>query len=289
MSDVPASAAADGAPTPGGSSPQGDGAHLRVSRPRPHVCLLTLDRPDARNAYSQRMIDALLASLRDAEDDPTIRCVVITGAGRAFSAGGDLKLMQQRAGMFAGDAVALAQRYRRTIQRIPKALEDFNKPIIAAINGAAIGAGLDLACMCDIRVASSRARFGETFVKVGLVPGDGGAWVLSRAVGFAHAIELALTGDVIDARRALQIGLVTHVVEPDALLDHALDIAQRIAANAPLAVQLTRRAFHQAHRQSLTQALETAASYQGMAQRTSDHLEGVAAILEKRSPEFKGE
>ncbi len=262
-------------------------AHLQVQHLDGHLCVITLNRPDARNAYSQQMVDLLLDSLAKAEANDDVRCVIITGAGRAFSAGGDLKLMQQQAGMFAGHSVALAQNYRRTIQRIPKALEDFGKPLIAAVNGAAIGAGLDLACMCDIRVASSKARFGETFVKVGLVPGDGGAYILARVVGFAHAIELSLTGDVINAERAAQIGLVNHVTEPDMVLDKAIQIGRRIAANAPLAVQLTRRAIHLAHRQTLQQALETAAAFQGMVQKTQDHQEGVSAILEKRAPEFK--
>ncbi len=261
---------------------------LSMGGARGQVLLITFNRPEARNAYSAEMVDSLLAALAWAEDQPSVRCVVITGAGRAFNAGGDLKLMRQHSGMFEGSPSELAQRYRRTIQRIPKALEDYSKPLIAAVNGAAIGAGLDLACMCDVRVASEAAAFGETFVKIGLVPGDGGAYVLARVVGFAHALEMALTGEIIDARRALAIGLVNHLVAPEALLDRAFEIADLIASNAPVAVQLTRRAFYQAHRQSLIQALETAAAYQGIVQNTDDHLEGVAALLDKRKPDFKG-
>lgn len=254
-----------------------------------HVLTLTLDRPDARNAYSQAMVDSILSALARAERDPQVRCVILTGAGSAFSAGGDLKLMRQQQGMFTGPPVELAQRYRQTIQQIPRALEEFPKPLVAAINGPAIGAGLDLACMCDLRVCSEKARFGETFVKVGLVPGDGGAYLLARVVGVAHTMELALTGDVIDAQRALQIGLVSRVVPHDELLEAAGALAARIAANAPLAVGLTRRAILQAHRQTLPQALDTAAAYQGMVQNTRDHLEAVDAILGRREPDFQGE
>lgn len=253
-----------------------------------HVALLTLDRPDARNAYSQEMVTSLVTCLGSAQADPQVRCVILTGAGKAFSAGGDLKLMRDHGGMFAGDPFALRNNYQHGIQSVPRAMEAIQKPLIAAINGAAIGAGLDLACMCDIRVASQRARFGSTFVKLGLVPGDGGAFLLQRAVGFAHAAELTLTGDIIDAQRALQIGLVSHVVPPEELMPLAQQIAERVSRNAPIAVQLTRRALRLAHHQTLEQALETASTYQGIAQNTHDHDEGVAALLEKRDPQFKG-
>jgi enoyl-CoA hydratase/carnithine racemase len=253
-----------------------------------HVAVLTLDRPDARNAYSQEMVSSLVACLGSAQADPLVRCIIITGAGKAFSAGGDLKLMRDHDGMFAGDPFALRNNYQSGIQSVPRAVEATQKPMIAAINGAAIGAGLDLACMCDIRLASSRAKFGSTFVKLGLVPGDGGAFLLQRAVGFAHAAELTLTGDIIDAERALQIGLVSRVVSPEELMPLAHQVAGRISRNAPVAVQLTRRALRLAPHQTLDQALETASTYQGIAQNTRDHDEGVAALLEKRDPVFKG-
>ncbi|MCA9571277.1 MAG: enoyl-CoA hydratase/isomerase family protein, partial [Myxococcales bacterium] len=145
----------------------------------PHTRVITLDRPEARNAYSDAMIDALCAALDDAEDDDDVRVVVLRGAGPSFSAGGDLKAMQERSGMFAGDSARLRVAYARTIQRVPRRLLAFDKPIVAAVHGHAIGAGLDLACMCDLRVAASTARFGSTFVTLGLVPGDGGAAFLA--------------------------------------------------------------------------------------------------------------
>lgn len=254
-----------------------------------HLALITLNRPDAHNAYSADMVGALVSALHRADDDKNVRCILITGAGRSFSAGGDLKLMRDRAGMFEGDPLHLRERYRRGIQTIPRAFESIRTPVIAAVNGAAIGAGLDLACMCDIRVASSRAKFGQTFVKLGLVPGDGGAYFLQRVVGFPRALELALTGKIINATRALEIDLVHYVVEPEALITEAKKIAESICANAPQAVQLTRRACYQAQHQSVNQALETAATYQGIAQNTRDHKEGVDAILAKRQPQFTGE
>jgi 2-(1,2-epoxy-1,2-dihydrophenyl)acetyl-CoA isomerase len=165
---------------------------------------------------------------------------------------------------------------------VPRALED------QAVEGAAIGAGLDLACMCDIRVAAREAKFGSTFVRLGLVPGDGGAYLLSRVVGFPRALELMLTGRLMDADEALRVGLLHEVVEAPELLRAALHKAQQIADNAPLAVQLTKAAAYQAEQMSLEQALELAATYQGITQNSRDHLEGVKALLEKRKPLFEG-
>ena len=214
--------------------------------------------------------------------------VVITGAGRAFSAGGDLKLMRDKEGMFAGGPVELRARYMQEIQRVPRRLTRFTKPVIAAINGPAIGAGLDLSLMCDLRIASSQAKFGSTFVKVGLIPGDGGSYFLTRAVGLAKALELTLTGRVIDAQEAERLGIISRVVDHDALMSTAYELAEEIAANAPLAVQLTKASAYQSLNLSPEAALQLAASFQGVAQNTHDHLEGVNALLEKRPPLFKG-
>lgn len=253
----------------------------------PHTTVLTLDRPEARNAYSDAMIDGLCAALDRLEDDDDVRVVILTGADPAFSAGGDLKAMRDHAGMFAGDSARLRVAYARNIQRVPRRMMAFDKPVVVAINGAAIGAGLDLACMGDVRIASDRAVFGSTFVKVGLVPGDGGAYWLARAVGHGRAAQLALTGDVIDAPTALAWGLVSEVVPHADLLDAAGAVAARIAANAPLAVRLTKQALSRSWDLSADQALELAATYQGIAQRTEDHDEGVAAMLERRAPDFR--
>jgi enoyl-CoA hydratase/carnithine racemase len=235
------------------------------------------------------MIDSLIAALDAAEADPEIRVIILTGAGKAFHAGGDLKQMREGAGMFAGGPVALRRQYVDGIQRVPRRLAQLDKPIIAAINGAAIGAGLDLACMCDLRVLARGASLGSTFVKVGLVPGDGGAYFLARTVGFPRALELVLTGRLVEADEALAIGLVHRVVEPNELLPTARALALSIAANAPLAVRMTKRAAYRSWDLDVDTALELAATFQGMVQNTADHREAVQAILEKRSPSFRGE
>lgn len=252
-----------------------------------HIAIITLDREQSRNAYSYEMIDSLEAAFNAAQDDDDVRCVILTGAGRAFSAGGDLKQMKSHTGMFEGDAVRLRTKYVRGIHRVPHLLLKFDKPIVAALNGAAIGAGLDLACMCDIRISNERAKYGSTFVKIGLVPGDGGAFFLSRIVGMPRAVELILTGRVIDAQKALEIGLVHEVVPQETLLERAKEVALEIAANAPIAVRLAKTACYQAYEVTAEQALSMAATYQGIAQNTADHDEGVNALLEKRAPVFK--
>ena len=253
-----------------------------------HIAVVTLDRPEARNAYSEGMIDSLTHVFDVAEEDDDVRCVIVTGAGGAFSAGGDLNLMKDHSGMFEGDQVRLRSRYVRGIQRIPRRMARFEKPVIAAINGPAVGAGLDLACMCDIRIAANGARFGSSFVKLGLVPGDGGAYFLSRIVGFPRALEMVLTGRLIDTIEAERIGLVNEVVEPVELIQAAFRRAEKIAANAPLAVRLAKSAIYHSWDLTLDGALNLAATYQGIVQNTPDHDEGVTAMLEGRTPKFKG-
>lgn len=251
------------------------------------IAVVTLDRQDVRNAYSVGMLPSLLWIFDQAEKDDAIRCVILTGAGAAFSAGGDLQQMKERSGMFEGDAIRLRSSYIRGIQQIPLRLSRFDKPVIAAINGPAIGAGLDLACMCDIRIASDRARFGSTFVKIGLIPGDGGAYILARTIGYPRALEMILTGRIIDPPKALALGLVHEVVPHTELLERAHAVAQEIAAQAPIAVRLSKAAASQSWDMTFEQAMTLAASYQGIAQTTADHEEGVDAMLEKRPPLYK--
>ena len=254
----------------------------------PSLRWITLDRPDARNAWSDEMLEAFVAALDAADADTGVRVVAVTGSGSAFSAGGDLKEMRDHAGMFAGGPMELRGRYRRGIQAVPRRLARFDKPVIAAINGAAIGAGLDLTCMCDLRIASAKAKFGSTFVKVGLIPGDGGGAVLQRVVGLPATLDLVLTGRIVRADEALAMGLVHRVVEPDALREAVVALAGQIAANAPLAVQLAKSAIYRSQHLNLEDALELASTYQAISQRTADHDEGVSAILERRKPEFQG-
>lgn len=264
---------------------------LILSAPDPeHPTLrwITLNRPEARNAWTEPMIHHFVSLLDEAEADDSTRVVLLTGAGKAFSAGGDVKAMASHTGMFAGGPVELRSRYARGIQEIPRRLARFDKPIIAVVNGAAVGAGLDLTTMCDLRFAAESARFGSTFVTLGLVPGDGGAALLARTVGLPHALDLVLTGRLIDAHEALKIGLV-HAVLPDAeLRAAAVERALMIARNAPLAVRLTKAAAIRSMNLPLDVALELAATYQGVVQNTADHDEGVRAILERRPPRFEG-
>lgn len=266
----------------------GPHVHLSADPQVAGVAWITLDRPTHRNAWSDEMLAGFLAALDHLEADDSVRVVVITGAGKAFSAGGDLKAMKAHTGMFEGAPVQLRSRYTRGIQAIPRRLARFDKPVIAAINGPAIGAGLDLACMCDLRVAVAGAKLGSTFVKVGLVPGDGGATLLARVVGFPKALELVLTGRVIRAETALELGLVTRVVPPGELAAAVRELASEIAQNAPLAVRLAKSACYRSQGVSLDVALELAATYQGIVQNSADHDEGVAAILERRAPDFQG-
>lgn len=237
------------------------------------VATVTLDRPAARNAYSDEMCAQLCDALNRCERDGDVRAVVLTGAGECFHAGGDVKAMKARAGMFAGDPAELRQRYLDGIQAVPRRIAAFRKPLICAINGAAIGAGLDLACMCDLRVAARGAKLGSTFVKVGLVPGDGGAFFLARTVGFPRALELMLRGRVLGADEALQIGLVHEVVDDHELTARARALAEELAALPSDALQLTKRAAYESWNGEVHRALELAATYQGIAQNHPDHAE----------------
>lgn len=237
------------------------------------VATITLDRPEARNAYSDEMCAQLCASFDRAEQDPQVRAIVLTGAGKSFHAGGDVKAMQARAGMFRGDPAELRQRYLDGIQAVPRRIAALRKPLVCAVNGAAIGAGLDLACMCDLRVAARSAKLGSTFVKVGLVPGDGGAFFLARTVGFPRALELMLRGRVLDADEAQRIGLVHEVVDDDALAGRARALADELASLPPDALQLTKRAAYESWNSEMHRALELAATYQGIAQNHPDHMD----------------
>lgn len=254
------------------------------------VAWLTLNRPATRNALSGEELFAAFESLFERlNEDLSIRAAVLTGAGSAFCSGGNVAEMRDRAGMFGGSPDEIAARYRTGIQRIPRAFQRLQVPIIAAVNGPAIGAGNDLACMCDLRIASRTARFAESFVKVGIVPGDGGCWLLPRVVGYAKAAELALTGDSIDADEALRIGLVTQVVAPEALPAAADALAQRIAANPPQVLRWTKQLLQQARTGTLDDALDLAGRFQGQAHHTKDHREAVQSFFDKRPPVFTGQ
>lgn len=254
-----------------------------------HIVTLTLNRPDSRNPISEPdMIDALEGAVSRINCDPNVRVVILTGAGSAFSSGGNVKHMQERSGMFGGSPAQIRQGYRNGIQRIPRAFYELEVPAIAAVNGPAIGAGCDLACMCDIRIASEAAIFAESFIKVGIIPGDGGAWLLPRAIGLSRASEMAFTGASINAQTALAWGLVSQCVPATELMPAAQRLAQSIAANPPEMLRMTKRLIREGQHMSLDGILELSASMQAIAHHTRDHQEAVDALLSKRAGVFDG-
>jgi 2-(1,2-epoxy-1,2-dihydrophenyl)acetyl-CoA isomerase len=254
-----------------------------------HVLWLTLKRPEASNAFTTVMIDELVQTLYSADSANEVRCIVITGSGKHFCAGGDVKQMQNKEGMFAGEPNELRERYKRGIQQIPLCFRSLSTPVIAMVNGAAIGAGLDLACMCDIRIASEKAKFGETFAKLGLIPGDGGSYFLQRIVGFAKAMEMTLTADVYNAEQALAMGLVSKVVTLEELQKSTEEIVNKILSNAPIAIQMAKRSIQHAYHNDLDSTLDLLAAYQGITQRSSDHFAGLKGLQEKSKADFNHE
>lgn len=254
------------------------------------VVVLTLNRPELRNPISDsEMVEALLGALARLDNDNSARVAILTGAGKGFSSGGNVKDMVMGGSLNTGDPVKTRRGYKQGIQRLPLAFRKLEVPVIAAVNGAAVGAGCDLACMCDLRIAGESARFAESFVKLGLVAGDGGSWLLPRVVGWSKAAEMALTGDMIDAREALACGLVSKVVPDAELMDAARALARRIAANPSHAVRMTKRLLWEGQRSDLATLLEMAAGMQAAAHATHDHAEAVDAFLGKRAPQFRGD
>jgi enoyl-CoA hydratase/carnithine racemase len=250
------------------------------------VALLIFKRDDVRNALtSTELVEDIPTAIAWANANPEISVLIMTGEGSAFSAGGNIKTMAERA---KAPPHVLQQNYRRGIQRIPFALEAAEIPVIAAVNGPAIGAGFDMANMCDIRIGSSNAQFGETFVNLGIVPGDGGAWFLQRLLGYQRAAELVFTGRTVKAEEAKQIGILLEVTTPEALLPRTLEIAGTIAAKPPLAVRYNKKLMKLAQRQDLEAHLEVCAAYQAICHKTEDHAEALAAFFEKRTGEFHG-
>lgn len=247
---------------------------------------LTMNQPEQRNPLTgNTAVSEFLAAIDRIDGDSNVRCVILTANGPSFSAGGDIREMKRQATP-AVTEMDIRQEYRRGIQRLPLALFNLEVPVIAAINGHAIGAGLDLACMCDLRIASERARFAESFVKIGIVPGDGGAWLLPRIIGLSRASELAFTGDTINACQALEWNLVSRVVPHDQLMDAARELAGRITANASHGLRFTKRLIREGLHSRLDTVLELSSVFQAVSHKTADHSEAVNAFLEKRPANF---
>ena len=250
------------------------------------IATIQLNAPETRNAFTVEMIDEWLQALQVCRDDDRIHVIVMTGTGdRAFCSGGDVGRMRD-----PRDSTAVGRKSKLYdhILQIPMLLETIDKPYIVAVNGAATGAGMDMALMGDIRFAAQSARFGETYVKVGLVPGDGGAYYLPRLVGIPKALELFWTGDLIDADEALRLGIVNRVYPDADLMSETYTFAERVAAGPTLAVRMTKRMVYQCANMELRSALDLASSNIGVVATSEDHGEAVRAFVEKRTPVFHG-
>lgn len=256
---------------------------------RDGIAIITLNQPDNRNAlYEGGIIDELVAALHRLNADQEARVGILTGAGPSFSAGANLKKVAEEDGLANRPAPRIREFYRQGIQRVPLAFNHLEVPIIAAVNGPAFGAGCDIACMCDLRIAAVSAKFGEVFVKLGVTPGDAGAWFIPRIIGIAKYAEMAFTGEPIDAQKALEWGLVSQVVPDGEVIDAALALAARIAANAPLALRMTKRLIREGQQTRLETHLELAAAFMALTHRTDDHREALSAYFERRPSVFEG-
>ena len=250
------------------------------------IVTLTMNDPENRNPLTgNSAVEEFVRAIARIEADTSVRVVVLTGAGAAFSAGGNVKDMKK----YQDDtlpAMPIRSEYQQGIQKLTLAMYNTEVPVIAAVNGFAIGAGCDLACMCDIRIAAESAKFAESFIKVGIIPGDGGAWLLPRTVGMSKAAEMAFTGEILDARSALDCGLVSRVVADENLMDEAYSLAKRIAANPGSTLRLTKRLLREGQTTDLRRLLELSAAYQALSHKTPEHAEAVNAFIEKRKPDF---
>ncbi|MEE2744875.1 MAG: enoyl-CoA hydratase-related protein, partial [Bdellovibrionota bacterium] len=216
-----------------------------------------LDNPQTRNAYSNEMVKSLVDVLRYSDHDSKIKVIVLYGEGTSFSSGGDIKAMEMKEGMFKGDSNELRLNYVHGIQTIPKTIEELHTPLIAMVNGPAIGAGCDLATMCDLRIGSEKSKFGVTFSKLSLVPGDGGVFFLSRVVGYSKAMEMFLTGDLYQGKTAYQMGLLNYFVEnSDDLIEETESLVSKILSNGPVALSMTKRALKHGLKGDLSSCLD---------------------------------
>jgi len=249
---------------------------------------IRLNRPDKLNALTTRMAHEALDALATAREDEDVRCVVVTGEGRGFCAGQDLTEFTGSAAAGEGTTLDVAEHLRSGYNRMISAIVELPMPVVAGVNGVAAGAGLSLALACDLRIASDAARFVQAFVKIGLVPDSGGNWLLPRVVGYAKALELSITGDMVDAAEALRIGLVNRVAPADEFPRALAETAATFAKGPTRAIGATKTLMSEALRLNLTDTLEREAVAQAELARSHDFAEGVGAFLEKREPSFTG-
>lgn len=249
-----------------------------------HIATVAFNRPESQNALAPSMLEETMAAVRAAQSDDAVRVLVLTGTGRAFCSGGNVKSMAE----VAGGPVPANREQVGQIQELQRLFRRFPKPFIAAVNGAAYGAGLDLACAADFRIAAETARFCEVYVRLGLAPGGGGAWLLPRIVGLTNALELVLSGEPIDAATALRIGLVSRVVPAAELTAATAEFARRFALSAPRGVEVAKRALYRGLEMSLDTALDFIRPQITALRQTADHQEGLRALRERRLPRFEG-
>ncbi|MBM4424049.1 MAG: 2-(1,2-epoxy-1,2-dihydrophenyl)acetyl-CoA isomerase [Chloroflexi bacterium] len=247
------------------------------------VAEITLNRPDSLNAFDDAMAAEMQEALKNAERDSSARAIILTGAGKGFCAGQDLEAVHGR-----GEGHSFRAHLLKTYNPIVEKLSALEKPTLAAINGAAVGAGFGIALACDIRYASESAKFRMAFIGISLAPDSGTSYFLPRLIGMGRALELAYTNDLIDAATALQLGLVNRLFPPADLLSQTRALAARLAVGPTKGYGLTKRAMLHAASATLAEALDYEAHLQDIAGRTADHKEGVAAFLEKRKPNFSG-
>ncbi|MEH6661603.1 MAG: enoyl-CoA hydratase-related protein [Parasphingorhabdus sp.] len=252
------------------------------------IVTITLNKPETRNALSKDLCEALVEAINKADADAGVSCVVLAATGKSFSSGGNLHEIKAMTAEQNMTPLEIENWYKTGIQRIPLAFSQISVPVIAAVNGHAIGAGNDLTTMCDIRIAGEDAIFAESFLRVGIIPGDGGAWLLPRIIGQARANQMLFTGEFINAAKALDYGLVSEVVANDKLLARAYELAEMVVGLPPLAIRKTKELVRTAQSVTLKENLDQAALFQGVLQQLDDHREAIDAILEKRKPVFKG-
>lgn len=256
------------------------------------IATITLNRPESMNAFSEKMILKWIEALEIIRDSNEVRAVLVKGNGKGFCAGGDIKAMNARKGFFESDeditSTALARKNSlwKKIQRIPLLLEEIDKPMIAQVHGFAFGAGLDMALMCDIRIVAHSTKLSESYVNVGIVPGDGGAYYLPKLVGIDHALDLLWTGRVLTAKEAKKMGLVTFVVPDDELDAFASSYIKKLASGPATVIQFIKRAVYQSGQMNLRSSLDYISSQMGIVTELEDYMEGVSAIIEKRQAHF---
>ncbi|MBX3277749.1 MAG: enoyl-CoA hydratase/isomerase family protein [Acidobacteria bacterium] len=252
------------------------------------VAVITLNRPEKLNAYSEVMVHEMLAALADARDDDEVRAVIITGAGRGFCSGGDISRDFQYPARYRGHRLESMLEMRENFHQLVRFLRRFDKPVIAAVNGAAVAGGLTLALCCDFRIAAESARLGDTSLKFALMPDEGGAWLFPRFMGIERALKMSLFSEVYPAAKAKELGLVTEVVPDAELISTAREWAERLASGPPIAIRITKRMMYKQTMMDLDNALEDAAMGTLVTNYCEDVKEGTAAFHEKRKPDFKG-